>query len=171
MATFSFSKPQMGVPSTNMTPSMSVPMGGFAGQNQIGGQSQALIFKKPEPQDFQVFQTPQGAKKFLESKGLSSGYEQLYEQLDDASMSSKKPLSMIEMNKLSSQGLLEDVLFGGLDPFELQEQQKQFNLDTFQKARPGLLFGSSKSSSNGAAKQANIDNLLAFGNKFSSQNY
>ena len=39
----------IGTKQKQLEPFMSVPMGGFAGQNQIGGQSSVQFFKNPPP--------------------------------------------------------------------------------------------------------------------------
>lgn len=83
------------------TSTLTVPMGGFAGANQIGGRSSATITRSNPS-----------------SISLGSGSGRIR---TSSSSSGKRP---------------RGTYFG--DPVT---QQKQFNLDTYAKAAPGVLFG------------------------------
>ena len=83
---------------------MPVPMGGFAGANQIGGRSSAIITRTN-------------------------------------TNSSKKPRTSLSTSSNSPSNIRARGTYFG-DPVT---QQKQFNLDTYAKAPPGVLFGESDS--------------------------
>jgi len=83
---------------------MTVPMGGFAGANQIGGRSSAIITRTN-------------------------------------TNSSKKPRTGLSTSSNSPSSIRARGTYFG----SAANQQKQFNLDTYAKAAPGVLFGESDS--------------------------
>ena len=91
-------------PSSSNVSTMTVPMGGFAGANQIGGRSSAIITRTN-------------------------------------TNSSKKPKTSSSISRFSSNYTRPKGTYFGSDI----NQQKQFNLDTYAKAPPGVLFGESDS--------------------------